>query len=95
MKHIILNKKLRSEIRMSERPKLDNNLDSNTFKEYYYLKKELIDFCRKNDLQITDGKLELTKRIVNFLDIDKKLIKLTILKIKWLIFNTIIEKNFV
>lgn len=53
---------------MSERPKLDKGLDSVTFREYYYLKSELIDFCRKNDLQTTGGKLELTERISNFLD---------------------------
>lgn len=61
---------------MSERPKLDNTLDVNTFKEYYYLKEELIDFCRKNDLQITGGKLELTYRIDNFLDTGKKTYKI-------------------
>lgn len=61
---------------MSERPKLDNTLDVNTFKEYYYLKEELIDFCRKNDLQITGGKLELTYRIANFLDTGKKTYKI-------------------
>lgn len=32
---------------MSERPDLDIKLDSKTFKEYYYLKEELIDFCKK------------------------------------------------
>jgi len=88
MKHIILNKKLQfgSVISMSERPKLDNNLDSNTFKEYYYLKSELIDFCRKNDLQITGGKLELTERITNFLNTGKKTYKTHITKkLKWLI----------
>lgn len=61
---------------MSERPNLDNNLDSKTFKEYYYLKEELIDFCRRNDLQITGGKLELIERISHFLDTGKGRIKL-------------------
>ncbi len=51
---------------MNERLKLDNNLDGNTFKEYYYLKEELIVFCRKNNLQTTGGKLELVERIANF-----------------------------
>lgn len=37
---------------MSERPDLDNSLDGKTFKEYYYLKEELIAFCRKNNLKI-------------------------------------------
>ena len=53
---------------MSERPNLDLKLDGKTFKEYYYLKEELVDFCRKNDLQTTGGKLELTERIEKFLD---------------------------
>lgn len=44
---------------MSKRPDLDNNTDSKIFKEYYYLKKELIEFCRKNNLQTTGSKLEL------------------------------------
>lgn len=64
---------------MSERPNLDNNLDGKIFKEYYYLKEELIDFCRKNDLQTTGGKLELTERIAKFLDTGKKLIRLILL----------------
>ena len=51
---------------MEERPNLDIKLDSKTFKEYYYLKEELIDFCRKNNLQTTGGKLELIERIANF-----------------------------
>ncbi len=84
---------------MSERPKLDNNLDSNTFKEYYYLKSELIDFCRKNDLQITGGKLELTERITNFLNTGKKTYKTHTTKktkmVDTITLNTIIEENFV
>ena len=51
-----------------DRPELSNKLDSKTFKEYYYLKEELIDFCRKNNLQTTGGKIELTERIAKFLD---------------------------
>lgn len=84
---------------MSERPDLDNNLDSKTFKEYYYLKEELIDFCRKNDLQATGGKLELTEIIVNFLDTGKKNYKThTARKTKIvdkITLDTIIEENFV
>ena len=51
-----------------DRPELNNKLDSKTFKEYYYLKEELVDFCRKNNLQTTGGKIELTDRIAKFLD---------------------------
>lgn len=60
---------------MSEKPSLNRELDSKTFKEYYYLKNELVDFCRKNNLQITGGKLELTERIANFLDTGNKVYK--------------------
>ena len=58
-----------------DRPELNNQLDSKTFREYYYLKEELIDFCRKNNLQTTGGKIELTDRISKFLDIGERIIK--------------------
>lgn len=32
---------------MSDRPKLDKNLDGKTFREFYYLKEELVNFCRR------------------------------------------------
>jgi hypothetical protein len=84
---------------MSERPNLDNNLDSKTFKEYYYLKEELIDFCRRNDLQITGGKLELIERISHFLDTGKRTNKThTTRRTKIadeITLDTIIEENFV
>ncbi len=41
---------------MSERPKLDMGLNGETFRNYYYLKKELIDFCRKNNLPVSGAK---------------------------------------
>ncbi|MGN0476849.1 MAG: DUF6434 domain-containing protein [Ruminococcus sp.] len=53
---------------MSERPALDKNLDSKTFLEFYYLKEELVDFCRKNGLPVSGGKIEITERIAYFLD---------------------------
>ena len=60
---------------MSGRPNLDNSLDSKTFKEYYYLKEELVNFCRKNNLQTTGGKIELTERIANFLETGERTYK--------------------
>lgn len=84
---------------MSERPNLNLKLDSKTFKEYYYLKEELINFCRKNDLQTTGGKLELTERIVDFLDTGKKTYTNHSSKkakiVNDLTIDTIIEENFV
>lgn len=84
---------------MDERPNLSKNLDSKTFRDYYYLKEELIDFCRENDLQTTGGKLELTERIAYFLDTGKKVFKSHVNKknkvINKITLNTIIEENFV
>lgn len=53
---------------MSERPKLDKNLDGKTFREFYYLKEELVGFCRRYGLPTSGGKLEITERIAHFLD---------------------------
>ena len=56
---------------MSERPELNTALDGNTFRNYYYLKEELVEFCRKNNLPASGGKIELTERIACFLDTGK------------------------
>ncbi len=53
---------------MNERPALDKNLDSKIFLDFYYLKEELLDFCRKNGLPVSGEKIELTDRIAHFLD---------------------------
>lgn len=51
-----------------EKPVLDKKLDSKRFRDFYYLKEELVDFCRKNNLPVGGGKVELTDRIAYFLD---------------------------
>ncbi|WP_346911299.1 DUF6434 domain-containing protein [Faecalicatena orotica] len=56
---------------MTERPVLDRNLNSKTFRDFYYLKEELVDFCRKNGLPTSGGKIEITDRIAYFLDTGK------------------------
>ena len=53
---------------MSERPDLNKELDGETFRSFYYLKEELVDFCRENNLPVSGGKIELTDRIACFLD---------------------------
>lgn len=53
---------------MPERPVLDERPDGKTFRSFYYLKEELTDFCRKNGLPASGGKIELTDRIARFLD---------------------------
>lgn len=53
---------------MSKRPHLDKQLDGKTFQSFYFLKEELVDFCRSNGLPTSGGKLELTEKIAHFLD---------------------------
>ena len=56
---------------MESRPELTCGLDSHTFREYYFLKEELVDFCRANRLPVSGGKQELTERIACFLETGK------------------------
>lgn len=56
---------------MTERPELDGKLSGDEFRNYYYLKEELTDFCRKSGLPVSGGKAELTERIATFLDTGK------------------------
>lgn len=65
---------------MTERPFLDKNLDSKTFRDFYYLKEEQVDFCRKNGLPVSGGKLEITERIARFLDTGEVLSASTVRK---------------
>lgn len=58
---------------MSERPSLNKELDGKTFRSFYYLKEELVEFCRENGLPVSGGKIELTDRIAYFLDTEKVL----------------------
>ncbi len=57
--------------KMTQRPILSTNLDSETFRSYYYLKEELVGFCRDNGMPTSGGKIELTDRIAYFLDTGK------------------------
>lgn len=57
---------------MSERPELNEKLDANTFLSYYFLKEELVEFCRRNGLPVSGGKIEITNRIARYLDTGKK-----------------------
>ncbi len=53
---------------MNKRPDLTKSLDSATFRNYYYLKEELVAFCKANSLPSTGGKIEITNRIAHYLD---------------------------
>ena len=56
---------------MSERPKMNREMSSKIFRDYYYIKEELVDFCRENGLPVSGNKMEITNRIVDFLDTGK------------------------
>lgn len=84
---------------MSERPVLDRNLDSKVFRDFYYLKEELVNFCKENGIPVSGGKIEIADRIAYFLDTGKvpsvprtRKKAATILTISE---NTEIEANFV
>ncbi len=85
------------------RPEVSKELDAKTFRNYYYLKEELMAFCRKEGLQTTGGKMELTQRIASYLQNGKSLITNNQIKKKVRgkiregeIFETsMIEENFV
>ena len=81
------------------RPELNNKLDSKTFNEYYYLKEELVEFCKKNNLQTKGSKIDLTNRISKYLDTGlieyKKYDKRRTQIIDDITLDSIIEDNFV
>ena len=56
---------------MEQRPDLNTSLDSQTFRQFYYLKEELVDFCKQNHIPTSGGKIELTERIAYFLETGK------------------------
>ncbi|MBR4628385.1 MAG: SAP domain-containing protein [Ruminococcus sp.] len=58
---------------MIERPELTTKTDANAFRNYYYLKEELVQFCRENSLPTSGSKQELTERIAHFLETGKVL----------------------
>jgi dTDP-glucose pyrophosphorylase len=84
---------------MSVRPDLDGQLNGSTFRSFYYLKEELVDYCRANGLPSSGGKIELTNRIAHFLDTGKILATTTKTKGTMMIGviteDTRIEQDFV
>ncbi len=54
-----------------ERPILDEKISVQDFKDFYWLKDELIRFCRKNGISYVGGKIEITNRIIEYLETGK------------------------
>lgn len=86
---------------MSERPILSRELEHDAFLQYYYLKEELIAFCRENGLSTTGKKQDITKRIEHFLKTGEKLVTPAVKRknvntnSNELSLDSIIEENFV
>ncbi len=56
------------------RPALTKNIPLNSFRDYYWLKAELIAFCRDNKLSSSGGKKELQDLIDHYLNTGEKLV---------------------
>ncbi|MDR2977502.1 MAG: SAP domain-containing protein [Streptococcaceae bacterium] len=56
-----------------ERPEISKDLDADLFLQYYYLKEELVNFCKVNKLSSHGGKSEITERIAHFLKTGEKI----------------------
>ena len=55
--------------------KLTNKLTSDEFKQYYFLKEELKDFCRSEGLKVSGSKQDLENRIIYYLDAGEELVE--------------------
>lgn len=86
---------------MDKRRNLDITIDEYNFRNGYYLKEELVEFCRENSLPTGGSKAELTERIAIFLKTGKVCARNTSSKKKASIENesidecSLIEDNFV
>ena len=51
----------------NNRPELNKDLNGELFQQWYWLKDELIQFCRENCIPVSGSKAKLTERITHFL----------------------------
>ena len=52
---------------MKKRPELNSTISPDDFKNFYWLKAELVSFCRTNGICTTGGKIEITSGIEKYL----------------------------
>ncbi|MEM7333106.1 MAG: DUF6434 domain-containing protein [Chloroflexota bacterium] len=57
---------------MNQRPKLTKEISVADFRDFYWLKKELVEFCRAEGLSRQGGKLEIADRIESYLTTGRK-----------------------
>jgi len=55
-----------------KKPELNSNTSLKDFKDFYWLKEELVSFCKKNEINCSGGKIEIANRIIYFLETGKK-----------------------
>ena len=53
---------------ISNRPELSNDIDGKAFGQWYWLKEELVSFCKENGIPSSGSKEELSTRISRYLD---------------------------
>jgi len=54
-----------------KRPELNTKISLENFQNFYWLKTELISFCRANGISTTGGKIEIVRRIEHYLTTGK------------------------
>lgn len=59
-------------MKTDQRPILNKNISAKDFRDFYWLKEELIAFCKTEGLRITGGKIEIANRIEHYLLTGKK-----------------------
>lgn len=86
------------------RPQLDENLSAESFQAYYWLKEELVNFCREVGINSSGGKRDIADRILNYLETGKIITKpkprkaKTVSRFDWkqekLTIDTIVTDNY-
>ena len=75
------------------------NFSAKSFRNEYHPKEELMEFCRKNGLQATGSKEELTERVARFLETGERIVtkhdKAVAKGDVVLTVNSLIEPNFI
>ena len=57
-----------AEEKRSERPGISRQMEGKIFRSFYYLKEEMVAFCKENGLPSGGGKAEISDRIACYLD---------------------------
>lgn len=60
---------------IEKRPELNENISLQDFTDFYWLKEELVLFCKESGIDYSRGKIEITNRIIHFLKTGEKLKK--------------------